>query len=429
MFSCSAGLFIGVNVYDNLPESLALRTAETDAAKMCSYFQAAQSTGRWKLFAESSDRLPNRADVLEAIHIWRSTIESGEAGVLYYAGHGVTCNDGLVLAARDFRPSMPFDSGVPLRRILEILSSPLSRASHYVLLLDACRTGNTEQLEHVPDNVSIIYSCPLGGEALERGPSGVFADLFLEAIAKCEVTIVDQARRMATLSSIVTAIERELVGATGAAFQRVDARVRPDVLLPLPDNTTAPGEPSGGDFPSSYIRTGELRASARDALYQVILDRLREWHGHDLSDLKGLVTGNEFDEPVGHDEAGILSLRLPQRTEIRPSHAFLVYILDQCRSRFDALQMEWAGAVNTSCFRQVAVKLGLQYEVRDECQSLLVWPNGGLRGQAWIWTSANAATVGIGCRTNDGIRVSLEMLMPSLQEVYDCLCEIRTTEH
>jgi len=184
--TCETGLFVGIDEYRHLKKDEWLRKAQDDARLLYSYFTRVEGNGPWILFEESGRKRLIRLTLIEEVTQWIEQVPEGKAGLFYFAGHAQGDTQGLVLAATDFKPAVPFDSGLPLRRLFELFRRAAVRGKRFVVILDCCRDGIEVPLsaDDVPANVSIIYACPLGAKVSEHANMGGALTRVIEKILR-----------------------------------------------------------------------------------------------------------------------------------------------------------------------------------------------------------------------------------------------------
>jgi len=176
MYICATGTFVGIDMYGRSTPNKSTLSAAADAHRLEHHFSSAYPEGAWRSLTTSPDLPVTRIDVLDAIFKWIKGVGRGEAGILYFAGHGLVTTHGLVLAAQDFDGRFPSDSGVPVSRVVQLISEIGNADSRYVLVLDCCRelSGKTP-IDSVASNISVLYACSFGEDATETDEGGVYA--------------------------------------------------------------------------------------------------------------------------------------------------------------------------------------------------------------------------------------------------------------
>ena len=139
---------IGIDDYTDLGR---LRTSRSDAKAVAEALAAsgAFSENRMALLTDDASEpqnLPTLANIQKRIAQFARLAEAGDLILVYFSGHGIT-KDGRgylvpVDGSRDFAVPLDGDqrNAIALDWVKDVLSK--SRASHKVLILDACHAGS-----------------------------------------------------------------------------------------------------------------------------------------------------------------------------------------------------------------------------------------------------------------------------------------------
>lgn len=134
--------------------------------------------------------------------------------ILYYSGHGIASGDELVLAAENSDPQYPFETGVPIYKLVDLTDE--YKVINLILILDCCYSGAagrsleisfedirpTLETLHRSDQVgiSIFASSGRDEESLATSEQSVFTGALVEAYRSlfhsyARVTVGDLAAR------------------------------------------------------------------------------------------------------------------------------------------------------------------------------------------------------------------------------------------
>ena len=111
------------------------------------------------------------------------TDSSLEIALFYFSGHGSVVDDKGYLCPSDFRGKQ---SGVPMSDL--IAAAAKSKASNKIIILDCCHSGATgvsefsKELSDLPEDTVIMAGCTKEGYSQEKNGSGVYTQLFVEAL-------------------------------------------------------------------------------------------------------------------------------------------------------------------------------------------------------------------------------------------------------
>jgi hypothetical protein len=134
------------------------------------------------LTASSEHDTINRAELKDHIEILFKT--EAEIALFYFAGHGHIEDTGGYLLASNSRRG---DEGVSLSEILILANK--SPATNKIIILDSCHSGIAgsspvgEQLTTISDGLTVLTASTKEQYASEEDGSGVFTNLFVDAIS------------------------------------------------------------------------------------------------------------------------------------------------------------------------------------------------------------------------------------------------------
>ena len=135
-------LVIGVGEYPNLPESLQLSFAESDAEAMYDVLISHEAGA----FPPENVRMlvgerASLAAIRRELEEWLPSVARPEDRVVvYFAGHGFVKDGRGYLAPSDVDPERLEDTAYPMAALGDVMANRV-RALHKVLLTDACRSG------------------------------------------------------------------------------------------------------------------------------------------------------------------------------------------------------------------------------------------------------------------------------------------------
>jgi hypothetical protein len=233
LINCASVMLIGVDSY---PLATGVRSLATTKSivRLESAFNSFTDKMSLKTLPSAGNQSPNRADILEAVSIWTKSIEESQAGLLYFGCHARTTEDGLILMPSDFRESIPYDSGIPLSRLIELIARSRKAQTRFIVVLDCCRAGvNLEELAP-PAWISILYACSSGYQAYETGHCSIFVAAFLAAFVNA-THYRQNGRAYVRISDVVRSMVAEamkgivLPGSQSVLVGNVD-----DLILPAP---------------------------------------------------------------------------------------------------------------------------------------------------------------------------------------------------
>jgi hypothetical protein len=425
---CTHGVFVGVTrtpQTEDLPE---LKHAAEDAARLSDYFRSARPGGDWRTLGPPNACEPSRSTIFERLHWLAKEVPEGQAGLFYFSGHGLRSDRGLVLAPSDFRATFPEDSGICLRRIVEIFKIA-GQGRRFLLVLDCCRKEAVNTFEDdVPPNVCILYACTPGGVAYESKSGGVFTRSLqgcLEAFAaasgrKTFCSVRDVSKRLSRYVFGWRSLTYELLG--GWSDQ---------IALPAVPSTDS--ESNSSDEGASC--TLEYRLSLPqefEALKAAIEREILRWFN--LRD--GSPSGKALlAETVTHDrEELILRLHLPNGGIHWWTGELLegILLLDCIDPK---IIFKWPTPVRESAFKTLAPQLGGKWEQRPDFSGPggleITWKNKlesvEYEGHAVTTTDSQGNSVAFLYCTVGGHAASIRMLLPSLVAVHDRIRYLRTS--
>lgn len=405
----SAGLFIGIDEYEHFES---LRGAVEDALAMFDYFATSRADGWWKHNPIASNQACYRSQVLVALHELVEHVSDGNTGLFYFAGHGCRGNDGLVLLASDAHNTHVFDTGIPLTRVLTILSSSCRQNARFLVILDCCRSGPPPSaVPSTPNNVTVLYACPQGETTLESSSGGVLTRAIFQALDS-RVEREGDTIETRTLRSVFTSIPSIMAAASNAVRSpELIGGLGEEIHLPIM-RTTRQREVVTGVPPQSMITTFPDSACV-DELQELVSDAYLDCLGAPA------LTRSWFEQFLDVHVANYedcVQVRLPDDEGIPNLPCALV---QRFPGKFNELQMEWATQLLHAATRSLAEQLKLGWEPLD-AGCVISWQSGNLRGQVRVEpTRSNGSLLRVRCFNREGSRLGIENLCPDLNELYN----------
>ena len=114
-----------------------------------------------------------------------------EIALMYFAGHGYIEDTGGFLCASDCKTG---DEGLPLSELMTFANR--SNAQNKVVILDSCHSGaagnqpETERIAQIKEGMTILTASTAEQRAMERGGSGVFTNLLVDALNGAAANLV-----------------------------------------------------------------------------------------------------------------------------------------------------------------------------------------------------------------------------------------------
>jgi hypothetical protein len=432
LIRCTSGCFFGVNdrVEDHLPGKL--KAAYSSALSLQQFFQEAYPEGRWKLHPNSRGQQVSRSQFLAVIHQWVPSVEPESAGILYFAGHGVQCKEDSVLCLTDFDADLPYDTGVPVFRIADIIKKYGHRDARFVLILDACREGEeTRDLASIPENIVVVYGCQAGRRSIELTHSSVLIKSLLRVATASEKFLYHN-RQYICLARLLQALSTELLHAPESCLQEVDVNGvhLEDIYLPSVPSSGSGTVPDGWLLPKCYLLRSEPSSALFNEISCAVGKGLIEWLGYDNVQLDGILRYGNLDFGSNGER---ISLRLPALRHYEKDPSFLDHMLTRCQDIFYLLNFQWYGKVSDTKFRISPLFKDCIYTTLNNNQSLVIWNAGPLKGQALIthaqYPLETVTSLDISCQTREGTPMPIEYLMPSLNSIYSFFARIQARRH
>lgn len=132
-----------------------------------------------------------RAELKESVR--ELFADDADIALFYFAGHGHIEETGGYLCASDCQSG---DDGLPLAELMSLANS--SKAKNKVIILDSCHSGVAgtnalaKNIAEISDGVTILTASTASQYAMETpgGGSGVFTDLFVDALSGAAANLV-----------------------------------------------------------------------------------------------------------------------------------------------------------------------------------------------------------------------------------------------
>ena len=106
-----------------------------------------------------------------------------DIALFYFSGHGSVVDGKGYLCPSDYRGK---SSGVPMSEL--IAAAAKSKARNKIIILDCCHSGATgasefsRELSNLPEDTVVMAGCTKEGYSQEKNGSGVYTQLFVEAL-------------------------------------------------------------------------------------------------------------------------------------------------------------------------------------------------------------------------------------------------------
>ena len=218
-------LFIGIDFYAN---GNTLHGCVNDAVSMCRALELNHDSSRnfqyRTLLAENVEMEDGSEGCFSPIHqhqlssaiewLFDGGVDSAlEIALFYFSGHGAVVDDKGYLCPSNYSGKR---TGVPMSELIEAATK--SKARNKIIILDCCHSGATgiekfsKELSGLPEDTVIMAGCTKDGYSQEKNGSGVFTQLFVEALQGAGSNIMGEV----TPGSIYAYIDKSL----GAFDQR-----------------------------------------------------------------------------------------------------------------------------------------------------------------------------------------------------------------
>jgi hypothetical protein len=417
MFFCRSGTFIGVDGYRSEAPTKAIYSAASDARRLEHYFAAADSRSAWNSLTGSEAEPVLRLDVLQAIHRWVRGVQRHDAGLLYFAGHGLLTDQGLVLAASDFTERLPLDSGIALTRVVELIEQHGHGDSRYVIMLDCCREANQPfSLEKVTSNIAVLYACAPGELAIETDEGGAYASAivsWLESESAAEVDGIEYC----TLDGAADVMRRVIAERLGHAIQvpeQFGANPR-EIALPRVQRGLRRSVYDKGAIPRVCIRSSRVDGGRLKSEYHELRLKCFQYCALSL---------NNFDDALEICEV-VDNERIEVWLDFAATHfdlsAFFDFIVYRTGELFVEVEIYWNKVIAQSSISQLASILTLNSVRERGATTVLFWEaavrtHGRITFESWNGFATRAK---IECRRagSGGSDYPLVSMMPQLSYI------------
>jgi hypothetical protein len=183
-------LIVGIDYYEHISS---LRGCVNDAhavkAALERHFDGSPNFHTVPMTGTGPGALVERAELKHAIaELFRG---DGEVSLLYFSGHGHIEAAGGYLCTSDSKSG---DDGVSLTDIMA-LASP-SKVAHRIIVLDSCFSGRAgdsplkKDIAELTEGMTIMAASTADQYAIEKGGSGVFTNLFVDALLEGAANLV-----------------------------------------------------------------------------------------------------------------------------------------------------------------------------------------------------------------------------------------------
>lgn len=361
--------------------------------------------------------------IFEAVHWLAKDVPQGEAGLFYFSGHGLGYDKGLILAPTDFQNIIAEDSGVTLRRLIEILKSQ-GGAGRFLIILDCCRDGErTSFVDDLAPNICILYACGPGGVAQE----GQHGGLLTRSLASCLEAIALDARRdtICTVRQVDKELARLVLG-----WRTVNHELHgcwaDNITLSAKLGET--GLPLAVTSPTCLLEFRTASSEEWVDLNQKIKGELLRWYHLTPSSASGKALLDERIETENSER--ILRLRLPEDGLHWRSGELLEAIL-MLNVVEPKVIVVWPRCLRQPTFQGLASRIGGRCvpveRLNGPTEHILSWMNQfdgvAYQGNAHITTVKSDVLISTQaffyCQSLGGELDSIRKLLPSLIAVYD----------
>lgn len=423
-------MFIGINKYPRLREERQLVAAERDALRLYQYFVSAQVSGPLEAIVETTTWRPTRSNILSKFSKFVAAVPANTSALIYFAGHGFSLNNGLVLAGCDYVPSIGWDAGVPVRRLFELAKGQWQRNVKFLFFLDCCRSGVVHGIiDDIPANVLITYACSHGQAALEDQTGGLLTSALLSTIEEIASTSgVPQDSAVCGFHQILDRLQEQYIGITRNPDTHIEViGERADFFkfpLVLTQSVVKPTHGPRCIISGAVSNDGTINDQIRDLQATVRLwsglrsgdDSIKEWLSRTV---------------VWNTESRELSVVLQAIGPFASGAVLLQELLNRFHTIFDTLRIEWPININLNLLRSAFHgRNGTAWIETPDGDIGMRWNNaaGGNQtsGQGWLLERSEFKTVlHIECRNELGDPLSLSYLQPSIIEIYQLLNSLK----
>lgn len=417
LVNCSGGLFVGIEGYAGLAHSRRLPGATLDASKLFDFFSRAAPAAHWRCLVENVVQRPSRTAIFSAFDEMVRRVPPQQFGLFHFAGHAVATRTGLVLSAADFKASLPHETGLPLRRLFELVKEKSKPRAKFLFLLDCCRLGSSNAAqEDIPPNVCLVHGSPHGRPTFESRAGGIFTGAFFEALRSVGGM---QGSTQARSCNALTVLNRTCEFLPHERYSNLEepdfAGFRPE-WLELPLVTEDYLDSSAGAYPEAHLNGTESSEESLIRFHTSIEQQLRLWLdvpstaplGVSLIRLDEELSLKVGLKPQGHLRATLLVERL----------------LNGFPDCFESLALTWPSQMPLTLFDALHnPQWGSDRIQSPDGDLCLRWPNraGGesTKGEAWISATDGVTSMEIRCVSREGSSLPLVYLLPSLPPFFD----------
>lgn len=421
--TCRTGLFVGVSEYRDLPPDKHLPGAASDALSMAESLRRADPDGVWRTVYDSPFQRPYRAEILDALWRMVHNVLGRDSGFFYFAGHALQTEGQLVMAPVDFRPAIPYDSGIPLSRIFQIFHSVIDRDARFLAMLDCCREGDHPRVAgDIPENVTVLYACPPGRQALGNRRGGLLTTAFQEALAD-RSRGKKQHRSVSELFPFIEKNWRRLAPKLeDGPILRANSAA--EILLPVP--------PTQRRRKRSPYLSGSLLTTGTIKNLRMAQHRLDEIRGL-LSDWFGI---EPDDEPVAtmatlrqvSDEGQLSGVRIEVALTgdaFRWTAGELVQHLLEEYNLFQDLSVRWSATIPEAIFREFAKRCDLTCDRAAGGQLILGWEHLPYQGRVYVESTGTEGTrVRVACLSPQADPIGLQYVGSRVPQLFDDLRDL-----
>jgi hypothetical protein len=401
VIACSTGLFVGVNEYDWLHAEEWLTSAAADAYKIAGMCRRGHPEGNWRLVNEEAAALMSRDDIVEAFYYFVRDVESDEAGLFYFAGHGGRVEGRLYLHGSDFRPVIPVDSALAVHRLLGIIRAEGKVDAYFCLILDCCQAGlGDADVDVVAENVCVLSATTPDGVAGETKYSGLFSASLDQSLNRLALP---NRYHVVSAHTAFQEVSRQMLLATQEQIPRLVGQSGRQVGLRLPPAT---GRRRNAGEGRSWLRSTRLTREKLAAERRAARQHFKFWFGF------------EPEEHVSVSDS-CLNIRIPDDNASETGSSFLGYILANVSDLFFELVVDQLRHAGIEELRRLSSTIDGRLEPLAN-GALITFRRDVWRGSIEAETADEATRACVRCYSPDGEnQMPLEYLMPRLGLLFD----------
>ena len=414
---CTIGLFIGVDRYSYLPPNMELGGAGADASNLQRFFLS-RLNGTWSLFEEDGLHHANRGAILKVLRDFIDSVPSGEAGLVFFAGHGFETEQGLSLGCSDIQQRLEVETGILLQDVLNSFRE--CNEVHFLIALDCCRPQRARRLASIPENVTVLWP-KFGGPTYENSHGGALATNLMQAIDSIG-TEQSGGQKLATFDAIasvaIRSVSTQLQTGNSLGYHVTGSRSR-DVYFELDWEAFQTSERKTSQLEAQLI--SNLPLHKRSSIFkQIRTDYLRYfgWPNFD---------NPSSDKPILQLEGGRVAMNFPRESSNIDGVAFVKWMVRRFPNVFDELKIDVSFKVPFEKVRQMRHSLSdaIYLNESDSDTSKLLWRGKtNLQGVITVSQSGPHTEFSIRCYSPEGRALPLAHLRGGVCTSYSLIRSI-----